>query len=119
LLSKAAQSISAQLAQVWYGRADVLDGAGQIGSDLMIDLGIGRLLRRTEQPGTRIADSSVVWTHAVECIVHQLPDGCGVCEVDMDTASRSPCCACMSAMASSRRTVAIDLIASDKEALRH
>jgi hypothetical protein len=40
LLSKAAQS-SALLAQMWYGRADEPDGAGQIGCDLMIDLRIG------------------------------------------------------------------------------
>ena len=53
------------LTQVWYGRADELDGAGPIGRDLMIDLRIGKLLGRTEQPVTRIADSNVVWSHSV------------------------------------------------------
>jgi hypothetical protein len=62
--------------------ADELDGAGPIGRDLMIDLRIGKLLRRTEQSVTRSADSNFVPTHSVECIVHELPDGCGVCEVE-------------------------------------
>jgi hypothetical protein len=70
------------LTQVWYGRADELDGAGPIGRDLMIDLRIGKLLRRTEQPVTRIADRNVDPTHSVKCIVHDLPDGCGVDEVE-------------------------------------
>jgi hypothetical protein len=110
---------SALRVQVWYGRADEVDGADQIGRDLMIDLRIGKLLRRTEQPVTRIADSNVVWTHSVECVVHELPGGCGVCEAEHGH----------------RQSVAVlrlhigngiltpyrshDLIASDKQALRH
>jgi hypothetical protein len=74
---------AALLAQMRQDRPNELDGAGQIGGNLVVDLRVAQFLGGTAQAIARIADHDVDPAHAPECFSDRRPDTIGVHHVEL------------------------------------
>jgi hypothetical protein len=73
---------AALLAEVWQRRADQRDGAGEIGGDDVVDLGVGQFLGCAEQAVAGVADDHVDPAQLVVGAVDQGSDRARVGDVE-------------------------------------